>query len=94
MTVKIETATGYRSTAELDGTELVMDAKPEALFRDLTEVRVWGDGYRKYYFGAAYVEMPSTDGKYHFKLVNPISQAERIKNLEEALVELYELLEV
>ena len=94
MKVNIETDWGYRAEAELDGTTFVMDAKPEQLFASLNEVRVWGEGYRKYFFNPTVMEMPSTDDKFRFKLVNPTPTIERLKNIEDALVELYELLEV
>lgn len=92
MTVNIETGWGYRSTAEMDGNTFIMSERPDT--SGWYEVRVWGEGVRKYYSNPTVMEVPSTDGKFHFKLLNPIPQAERIKNIEDALVELYELLEV
>lgn len=54
---------------------------------------VYGDGFRKNYANPVLLEVPSDTG-YAFKIVEAASVEERIKNIEDALVELYELLEV
>lgn len=94
MKVNIETAWGHRATAELEGGTFIFDTKPNDLFKNMEGVRVWGEGYRKYYHNPTVIELPSGDGRYHCKLIAPTSIEERVKNIEDALVELYELLEV
>lgn len=74
---------------DLDNGVLVMDGHPDNLSGLVT---VYGDGYRENYHNPTVVTVPSTDGRVHFKLVNPTPQAERIQNIEAAITELYELI--
>lgn len=91
MTVNIETSFGYRTTAEMDGNTFVMDKKDDELLSDLSLVRVWGVDYRKTFTNALVYEVKSTDSRYRFKLMNETPLSDRIRNVEAAITELYEM---
>ena len=92
MKVFIENEIGASIEAQMDGSVFVTEVNPMAVLNVVGVVSVHGEGVSRYYFNPTRVDVPSADGKFHFRLFNPTPHTERLQNIEEAITELYELI--
>ena len=91
-----QTFTTVLGEGEYDGSYYLTRIAPAEMREHLNRgIRVEGEDFSAYYHpGAAVLEQSVNEGLYRYKIVNPTPTIERLKNIEDALVELYELLEV
>ena len=92
MKVFIENEMGASIEAQMDGSVFVTEVDPIAVLNVVGVVSVHGEGASSYYFNPTRIDVPSADGKFHFRLVNPTPQTERLQNIEAAITEMYELI--
>lgn len=78
---------------EVNATTFMVDEKPpEELFEDLSVVKIQRDGNERVISNGQFVECPEIDGKYCFTIVEIPDEQQRISDIENALIELAEII--